>query len=227
MAAVRRWALFGIALASLVMMTYAGVLLAFSVRLTPELLDANRDLPEAGRAIVVPIADPQLVRTHAATGEGALLAAGKKEGAFAANAQDVTLGRALAWVPIGTTANVTLTDVPSRNGTSNLTVDAAALAGGREGWIVMGSGEEAPRFYAREEVLGEVARFSSGAALGWTFAAGIAGFVAPLVALIFTHRPSGKKGALEFACRECGAAMPRGAEFCLRCGAYRSGDADA
>lgn len=226
MAAARRWALFAISLASLSAMSYAGVVLAFSVSVTPEVLEANHDLPQGGRAVLARVVDPARVETHALDGEGALLVSGERAGGlFPSSAQDVTMARALYYVDaLPAPTNVTLANVPSRNGTSTLTVDADALANGATGWIVMGSGEDAPRFYAAGDVLGVVARFTSGYTLGLTFAAGLAGFILPLVAIVVTHRPSGQRGAPETFCRECGGPMPKSSEFCMRCGAYRSGE---
>jgi len=229
----RRWLLFSLALSSLVVMTYAGVMLAFSVTLTEEMADANAGVPREGRVVVVPVADPRLVRTHAEHGEGALLVAGQTTGSFPAGARDTSLGRALAFVAPASRdgdnatyepATLELAGVPARNGTTNLSVDVAALAAGGAGWIVMGSNEETPRFVARGDVIGEVARFASPYSLGLTFAAGFAGFIAPLVAIIVTHRPSGRRGAPPIVCRECGSAMTTSMDFCVRCGAYRTGD---
>lgn len=227
MAAGRRWILFGLALASLVVMTYAGVLFAFSVPVTDEMLETNRDLPDAGRALVMPIVDARSVRTHASAGDGVLLVRGESEGTFPAGATDLAMARALAYVePMNGTyepANLSLVDVPTSRGTSDLTIDVASLAGGATGWIVMGTGETEPRFFAKDDVLGEVARFASGTTLGLTLALGFLGFVAPLVGIILTHRPSGKRGAPTIVCRECGAPFPHNGEFCLRCGAYKAG----
>ena len=206
-------------------MTYAGVLMAFSVPLTPRMLDANADLPEAGRAIVVPVPDPRAVRTHALHGEGAYLLAGRNDGSFPSGTRDASLARALAYVApqegVYDPPELTFAGVASRNGTSELTVDVAALAQGASGWIVMGSNEEEPRFFARDEVVGEVVRFVSSSGLGTLFASAFVGFVAPLVFLVATHRPAGRAGAPIAMCRECRASMSPSAEFCLRCGAYR------
>lgn len=212
-------------------MTYAGVLLAFSVPVTPAMLEANDDVPEAGRAIVVPVLDPFSVRTHAKDGEGSFLVAGDRASSFPAGTQDPSLRRALAYVePRNGTyepAQISVDGVASRNGTSPFTLDVAALAGGASGWIVMGSNEEAPSFVARSAVVGEVARFTSGAGLAAAFALGFVGFIAPLVALVATHRPRGQRGPPVHVCRECGAAFPSNSDFCLRCGAYRGERADA
>lgn len=228
---VRRWILFALAMASLVIMTFAGVLLAFSVPVTDEMLAANSDLPEASRVIVVPIANGATVRTHLADGEGALLVGGKLSGSgsFPASASDLSMRRALVHVsPVNGTyepATLTLAGVPSRNGTRDLTLDVAALAGGASGWIVMGSAEDEPTFYAEEDVVGDVARFASINALGATFALGFLGFVAPLIGLVVTHKAPARRSpaGADILCRECGGAMPHNGEFCLRCGAWRGG----
>lgn len=226
MAAARRWLLFALSLASLSAMSYAGVVLAFSVRVTPEMVEANPDLTQGGRAVLVRVADPALVRTHADSGEGALLVAGERSGSlFASSATGVTMARALLYVDASAaSANVTLIGVPSRGGATGLTLDPAQLSNGTAGWVVMGSGESAPRFFAQHAVLGEVSRFASATTLGATFAAGLLGFLLPLVAVVVTHKPSGRRGAPEIACRECGSPMQGGADFCLRCGAYRAGE---
>lgn len=207
-------------------MTYAGVLLAFSVAVTDEMLEANRDVPEAGRALVVPIGDRSSVPTHLDVGEGAFLVAGEGGGAFPAGATDVRMARALAYVePLNGTyepAQLSLVGVASRNGTANLTIDVATLAGGQSGWIVMGSGQEAPSFFASERVIGEVTRFASGGTLALALALGSVGFVAPLVVVILTHKPAARRITHELVCRECGAPFPANGEFCLRCGAYRA-----
>lgn len=208
-------------------MTYAGVLLAFSVPVSAQMLEANRDLPAGGRALVVPVVDADAVATHALTGEGALLVAATEKRSLPANSIGLSMGRALAHVaPTNGTYEPpqrTFVDVPSANGTSNVTLDVASLAGGASGWIVMGSGEAAPRFVPDDDVVGAVEGFASGASLGLTLALGFLGFLAPLVAVVVTHKPSGKRGSPRIVCRECGAAFPHNGEFCLRCGAYQAG----
>lgn len=223
-----RWALFSASILSLMLMTYAGVLLAFSVPLTSEMLRLNPDAPEATRVVVVPITDPRVVRTHAEHDEGAYLVSGELDGSFPASAHGTSMARALAYVPppvdgVYEPANLTLTGVPSAHGASDLSVDVAALAAGRSGWIVMGAAEETPRFLAREDVVGEVARFASSSGLGLAFGAAFVGFVGPLIVLIVTHKPTGRRGPpVTIGCLECGAPLPTTADFCLRCGAYRA-----
>ena len=226
MAAARRWALFAISLASLTAMSYAGVLLAFSVRVTPEMLEANPDLSAGGRAVLARSGDPSAVSTHAQGAEGALLVAGDRAGSlFPSSARNVSMARALLYVDASALpGNVTLVNVPSSNGTSNFTLDPAALANGTAGWVVMGAGESEPRFLAAGEVLGHVSQLVSGVTLGVTFALGLLGFAAPLVVLVVTHRPSRRGAPAGGMCGECGSVMPASSAFCLRCGAYRSGD---
>lgn len=215
----RRWLLFGLSLGSLVILTYASLLVAFSVPVDGE------------RALVAPVVDPTLVKTHGRDGEGELLVSGEGEGAVPSTASNVSMGRALAYVSPGANgtyspASLALADVPAENGTRNLTLDVATLAGGASGWIVLDEGAEEPRFVRRDDALGTVARFESTVTLGSYLALGTVGFIAPLVALIATHRGAGRKGAAGAAvnaCRECRAPLAPNDAFCTRCGAYRSG----
>lgn len=214
----RRWLLFGLSLGSLVILTYASLLFAFSV---PD---------EGSRALVAPIVDPTLVETHAREGKGERLVAGDGDGAVPSTSSNVSVGLALAYVSPGANgtyspALVELTDVPTGNGTQNLTVDAAQLAGGQSGWIVLGDDDAAPRFVPREQALGTVVRHESPVTLGVYLALGLVGFVAPLVILIATHRGAGRAGpnATLNVCRECRAPLAPNETFCTRCGAYRSG----
>lgn len=221
--APRRWLLFGIALASLVLMTWAGILLAFSVPVDDPTRAAN---PGAGdRAIVLPIRDPSLVATHARGPDAKLLAAGDADGAFPVNAKDVSFGRALAYVAPDANgsydpATLELADVRVSNGTTNLTIDVAALAGGERGFLVMPSGADEPTFLREPDVLGEVGAFDSTASLAGRFALGLAGFILPLVILVATHRGGARRGAGVIVCRECRAPLPPATDFCMRCGAW-------
>lgn len=239
--AQRRWPLFVLSLGSLVVLTYAAVLLTFSVPVTDAMVEANR-LPGAQepnareRAIVLPLTDPTLVPTFAARGEatlghpGALLASGDPSASFPASATNVSLGRALAYVSRGAdgtyaVSTLNLTDVPvaDGNGTStvNLTIDVPALAGGGTGFIVKGDAEREPRFVPLDEVVGQVARFEARSSIGWLFASGAFGFVAPLVFVVLTHRGAGRKGPAGMAvCRECRRPLAPGADFCSACGAW-------
>lgn len=227
--AARRWLLFGLALGSLVLMTWAGVLLAFSVPLDESARAENPEAGEATRAIVVPANDLAGVATFASGREPVLLAAGTQEGSFPVSAQNVSLGRALARVTPTENgsyepATLELADVPTTNGTTNLTLDVAALAGGASGFVVLSRGEAEPRFVSDEQILGEVAAFESTTGLWTRFGMGLLGFLAPLVVLVVTHKGGRRAGAGEGAglvgCRECRAPLPPRSEFCTRCGAW-------
>lgn len=230
--APRRWLLFGIALASLVLMTWAGILLAFSVPLDEDARRANPEVGGADRAVVLPIRDPSAVATHVRGPDAALLASGDADGSFPVNARNVALGLALAFVAPdanGTYAPATLTlaDVPTTNGTTNLTVDVATLAGGASGYVVMAAGDAAPRFVPADKALGEVGGFESTVGLGGRFALGLVGFLLPLITLVATHRGGKRRGAEVIVCRECRAPLPPATDFCTRCGAWTKEVRDA
>lgn len=242
--AQRRWPLFVLSLGSLVILTYAAVLVAFSVPVSEGMVQANR-LPEAlqpsarERAIVLPITDPTLVPTLAAGGEptlghpGAVLAIGESTATFPASATNVSLGRALAYVSRGAhgtytvpTLNLTGVPVSDGNGTTfvNLTIDVPALAAGGTGFIVKGDAEAEPRFVATQDVVGKVERFEAGSSIWLLFASGAFGFVAPLVFVVLTHRGAGKAGPAGVAvCAECRRPLAADAPFCSACGAWRQG----
>lgn len=223
--AARGWLLFGVALASLVLMTWAGVLLAFSIPLDDAARAADPAAGGATRAIVLPAGDLARVPTHARGDEAAILVSGATDG-LPSGATEVALGRALARVVPDESGNHTpatleLVDVPSANGTANLTIDVAALAGGAQGFIVMGAGETEPRFVPDERVLGTVGQYASGVGLWARFAVGLVGFLTPLLALVATHRGGRRAGADAIICRECRAPLAPRSSFCLRCGAWQ------
>lgn len=217
---MRRGILFATSIASLLLLTYAGVLLAFSVPLTDEIHAANPDVPQGARAVVVPIGDAASVKTLLRNESPALLLQGDADGSFPTGATDLRMGRALLYVAPGSTGNVTI---------DNATIDLAAFSGGSEGWILRGSAEQDPWFSATDATLGEVARFETPAKLGALFAGGALGFVAPLVVVILTHRGGrrapGSSAPAALVCRECRAPIAANAEFCMRCGAYTQGNA--
>jgi hypothetical protein len=222
--APRRWLLFGIALASLVPMTWAGVLLAFSVPLG----DAAVGVPEAGgadRAVVVPLSDPSQVETHVRGQEAALLAAGQSEGSFPSGATNVTLARALAYVAPNANgtyepAVLTLTNVTTANGTANLTLEVASLAGGARGFLVLPAAGADAAFLPEADTLGQVAAFQSSLSLWLSFSLGLAGFLLPLMTLVLTHKGARRAGSPVAVCRECRAPMRAQSDFCVRCGAW-------
>lgn len=228
--APRRWLLFGIALASLVLMTWAGILLAFSVPIDEETRLANPGVGD--RAVVLPIRDPSLVATHARGPDARYLAAGDADGTFPVNAKGVTFGRALAYVAPDANgsydpATLDLVEVRVSNGTTNLTVDVAALAGGEAGFLVMPPGADEPTFFREDKVLGEVGAFDSTSGLGARFALGLVGFLVPLITLVATHRGGKRRGADVIVCRECRAPLPPSSDFCMRCGAWTQEASDA
>lgn len=213
----RRWLLFGLSLGSLVMLTYASLLFAFSV-----------PVGEGSRALVAPVVDPTLVDTHARDGQGELLVSAEQRGSVPSTSVGVAIGHALAYVAPGANgtyspAVLTLSNVTTANGTRELRLDVPALAGGASGWIVQGESEDGPRFVPRDAALGTVSRQESTFELMAYVALGLVGFVAPLVALIATHRGAGRPGAPSNACRECRAPLDPDDPFCTRCGAFRGG----
>lgn len=228
---LRRWWLVALAVGSLVVLLYASIATALSVTVTPEMDAANRvpgQPPLAGsRALLVPVADPLRAKDT-------LLVGGATESGFPSGAQNLTMGRVLAYVAptangsyVPATvefANVTMVE----NGTAtqgNLTVDVAALAAGRTGYVVKGDAEARARFIDARDALGTVARYETPASLVAMFSFGGVGFVAPLVALILTQRRKGVAGVpVEVGgCPECRAPVEKGAAFCARCGAWMPG----
>lgn len=231
-----RLVLFGASIASLLLLTYAGVLIAFSVPMTDEMSAANPSVPAGARAVVVAIQEPTSVPTIAAGDDPALLLHGDDEGSFPTAAKDVRLGRALAYVPSGANGSIEV---------EGHTIDLAVISGGAEGWVAMGAAEAEPWFTNADETLGVVEKFETPTKLGALFGLGAVGFVAPLVFIIATHRgarrdrkaaasdapASGSKAAATVgsstsasACRECRAPLAPNAEFCMRCGAWTKGD---
>lgn len=243
--AQRRWPLFVLSLGSLVILTYAAVLVAFSVPLTDELVAPNRlagaEGPDAAdRAIVLPLTDPTLVPTLASGGAptyghaGAMLILGNPGSTFPASAENVSLARALAYVSRGAdgsyaVSTLNLTNVPvadDGNGTAlvNMTLDVPGLAKGQTGFIVKGDAETEARFVSTKGVVGKVERFEPASSIWMLFASGAFGFVAPLIFVILTHRGAGKRGPAGVAiCAECRRPLAADATFCGACGAWRDG----
>jgi hypothetical protein len=212
--ALRRWLLLALSLLSLFLLAAAGVGLAYSV------------VTGMGgeRALVLPVPDPALVETGS---HGALLAIGESGGSFPSSATNVTLERALAYAAPGTNVTVQLADVPMPNGTRNMTLDLAAMGHGKAGFVVKADDERDPRFVETKNVVGAYAGPTTTTFLLFAFVGGLLGFLLPLIALVVTHKPSGKPGIAsgrsDLVCRECRAPLAAGAEFCQRCGAWRSG----
>lgn len=241
--AARRWLLLAVSLVSLTILLYGGVSLAFSVDVDGDMERANR-LPgqpapaDGQRALVLPLVEPREIATFEKGGEavlghpGALLVLGDDDGTFPASAVNVSLARALAYVepgPNGTYAPLALSGVPMVEGenatTTNLTLDVGALAGGRSGFVVKPDALAEPFFVVPEDVVGQVAQFESQGDAFLLLFLGAMGFVLPLIALIVTHKPSGKPGVGPGSgpiCPECRAPTMAGHDFCARCGAYFS-----
>lgn len=241
----RRFLLPLLSLASLLVLAYGGVVLAFSVPVD-ERMEAESRLPGADhpahgdRALVLPLTgDPASIPTFAAGDPGwderpgATLALSDNRPDFPASADNASLARALARVaptPNGTyePAQLVLRDVPATapdgNATTlNLTLDVAALAGGATGWLVKPDGSGNVSFVPDERVLGTVAGYEDGGDVVLLLTLGAFGFVTPLVAFMLTHRPSGRPGIGQVACPECHGPMPAAADFCTRCGAWKPG----
>lgn len=214
---MRRIVLFGVSVASLLLLTYAGVLLAFSVPITSEMFTENPSVPQGARALIVPLDPRDAIHTAADGGEASLIMRGEASGTFPSSATDVRLGRALLYIPEGANGTV---DVEGH------TIDLAGFSGGSTGWVVMGAGASDPWFSATEDTLGRVDHFESPTKIGALFLGGALGFVAPLVVIILTHRGAGRRLQPQAApfCRECRAPLAPGTEFCTRCGAWSKGE---
>jgi len=242
----RRWVLVAVSLASLVVLAYAGVIVAFSVPVGEEAAQKARlpgqPGPEAGdRALTVPLSDPARVPTFAANGTssfgqpGGLLVVGHTSSGFPAGTRDAAVVRAMAFVSPGADgryAPLTLHAVPfaGLNGTEtrDVDVDVPTLAGGQKGFLVKGDAEADLRFVALGDVTGEVARFAPTLSVWHLAGTGGVGFVAPLLVLIATHRRRGVRGpGASGACPECGTAVAGATDFCPRCGAWLSGKGGA
>lgn len=241
--APRRWLLAFLSLGSLVVLAYAGVLYAFSTPVTDameqEALLPGRDEPRQGtRALVLPGLDLARLPTYVdgrdgfADRPGALLLVAEEPSDFPASTSDGRLVRALARVvpdANGTYPNATLSlvNVPTKVGdnatVTNLTLDVHALAGGGTGFLVRADAGGEPFFVSDPDVVGQVARFEPSMDVLVLVMLGAAGFVLPLVALILTHRPSGRRGIGDVVCPECRGPMSANADFCTRCGAWRKG----
>lgn len=230
------------AMVSLAILVYAGVSLSFSVPVDAESAAGFAGAPgapsEGRRALVVPLVEAARVPTFeepqdlATLGHpGALLVLGERMGAVPATADDTRVVRALAFVgPHRANATVTLVDVPVvENGTlvpRNLTWDAAAMSANATGFLVKTDHAENATFVPVEDVVGQVVRFEPPGRIGLLFGAGAAGFVAPLILLMLTHRGgAAKPGPALRLCRDCRAEVPDGSAFCHRCGAYVEGGA--
>jgi hypothetical protein len=241
--ASRRWLLLVVSLGSLLILAYGGALISFSVPIT-QAMEAEGSLPGhegpvAGRrALVLPARDPAAVPTFLQGGgdaahlPGALLLVADDKPDFPAAADNATLVRALAFVTLDAEgrpapATVDLVGLPRRDGENvtryNLTVDLAAFSPGGPGWLVKPDATEELRFVPADRVVGTVERYESMGDLLTVLLMGGLGFVAPLVFLVMTHRPSGRPGVGEVLCAECRGPMAGGSDFCPRCGAWKKG----
>lgn len=233
---------------SLAVLVYAGVSLSFSLPVDAESAQGFASAPgapaEGQRALVVPLVDGARVPTLADPQDtttlghpGALLVVGRPGGIVPAQADDTRVVRALAYVrPDRDLAAdlVNLTDVPTldENGTlvtQNMTLNATELAGSGTGFLVKSDHDANVTFVATESVIGQVVRFEPPGRITLLFAAGAAGFVAPILLLVMTHRGAAAgPGPGARLCRDCRAEIPEGDGFCHRCGAYvQPGDAES
>jgi hypothetical protein len=214
----RRWWLAVVSVASLVVLIYAGVFTAFSVPVTTG--------AHAGtRALIVPVADATAIPTVRMDGNGTLIVIADPGASFPAAAGNVTIVRALAYV----TPTADGTYVPA-NETFNLsgaatTLDIAALAGGKSGYLVYDEDAKTNATFATtDRVVGAVSRFDASTQLVAYFIIGSFGFVIPLVVLMATHKGAGVRGppagVARDSCPECRAPVPPGQDFCTRCGAW-------
>ena len=238
--ASRRWLLVLLSVASLVLLAWAGILLAFSAPISDaaaaESLLPGQEEPAAGhRAVVVPIVTPSEVPVFNATQEtflgvrGALLVVAEDDSDFPAGARNASVVRALVYVPAGAPNGsfADLAGLPVKEGdnatTYNATFDLAALSGGQAGFLVKPDATRDARFVPAHQVVGQVVRFESVGDLVTLFLLGGIGFVMPLVVLVLTHRPSGRPGVGDVLCAECRRPMPGGSDFCPGCGAWKKG----
>ena len=235
--APRRWLLLVVSLASLLILAYGGVLIAYSVPVSAEMeaegrLPGMESPPEAGRrALVLPVRDPGIVPT-AMGGTGALLLVADDVPDFPASSRNASIVRALAFVtvdPDGRVApeNVTLANLTRREGdnatTYNQSFELGPMAGGRAGFLVKPDATDGARFVPLDQVVGTVEGYESLGDLVIIFLLGGSGFLLPLVYLVVTHRPSGRPGVGEVVCAECRGPMPAASDFCPRCGAWKKG----
>lgn len=230
--APRRWLLIALSLSSLVVLSYAGIAVAFSVPISEEMaaesaLDGSG--PRAGeRAVIAPIVAANDVRTWARDADNAsLLMVAERAAIFPAAAEHPSLVRALAYVSVlhnlsYAAPTIELVGLPSAEGPFNASVNVTSMAAGQNGFFVKSDASREIRFVPTTRVVGQVTGFESS---GWVFglvAVGAAGFVAPLVALIFTARPprAVRVGIPGAACPECRRPLPAAADFCTACGAW-------
>lgn len=241
--AARRWLFVVVSLASLLILAYGGVLLAYSVPVTDGMeaesrLPGMEDPTSGRRARVLPVRDPARVATFSGGGApegdlpGALLVVADGSSGFPAASENASVVRALAYVTVDAEgrpmpATLELTNLTQREGdnvtTYNATLDVGALAGGQAGFLVKPDATDAVRFVPEDRVVGTVEGYERLGDLLTVFLLGGAGFVIPLVFLVMTHRPSGRPGTGEALCAECRRPMPGAADFCPGCGAWKKG----
>ena len=230
--APRRWLLIALSLSSLVVLSYAGIAVAFSVPITTEMAEENSldgKGPRAGdRAVIAPIVAAKDVVTFARDpANTSMLLVAQRAAIFPAAAEQPSLVRALAYVSVlhnlsYAAPTIDFVDLPSADGPFNATVNVTQLANGQNGFFVKSDASREIRFVPSTGVVGEVARFESSLWIFGLVAFGALGFVAPLVALILTARPvkPARVGLPGAACPECRRPLPAGADFCMACGAW-------
>ena len=227
-------------------MSYGAIAVALSVPITPSMAEANslgENTPSSGdRAAVRPLVNPGNVATWHRDGQGTWLIVNDRQVMMPVLAENAELVGAMAYVSVlhdGTyrepelmLTNLTALDENGERITYNETVNVTASAGGKDGFFVKTANGRDVRFVEARHVVGAVERFESAA---WTYGlviVGTLGFVAPLVILMITARPTGSPGiggarasspAPGAACPECRRPLPGNADFCTSCGAWVPG----
>lgn len=232
MALKRRLLAFG-ALASLALLVYGGVSLAFSVPVTEAIAEANSGptggIPADSRAIVVPVTDSSLVPTHANERDvflghaGAYLVWGEPGGFAPVQATNVSIGRALLRITGDMSAeanasteprlrNVTGVPMPhpdSGHETGNLTLNLSAVPSGESGFFVKPDHAENATWVADSQVVGHVVRFEPPTRAPATLGGAALGLVLSVVALFVTHKGAGRRGVDGVVAEEMGGAACR------------------
>jgi hypothetical protein len=203
----RRWWLALASIVSLATLVVAGVTTAYSVPVAP-----------GQRALVVPPADATRIPP------GTLVAVGDPGATFPAGTLNSSIVLALAYVAPTANGSYVPATLDANLGGRNATLDVAALAGGKSGYLAHREGDANATFVETGRVLGTVSRYAASSSIVALFVGGSVGFVLPLVVLMATHRGTGRPGVpagmAAGACPECRAPVPAGHGFCTRCGAW-------
>lgn len=239
------------ALASLALLVYGGVSVAFSVSVSDADAEANSGptggIPSGWRALVVPVTDASLVPTHANERDaslghaGAFVVHGKKDGFLPVTARDTAVGRALLHVSSEVSAeanasaeprlvnltNVLLPHPDAANGTGNLTLNLSAIPAGESGFFLKPDHAENATWVADAAIVGQVIRFEPPSRAYTVLGGAALALVFSLIGLFTTHSGAGVRGAPGIdlpesnACRECRAPLAANESFCMRCGAWK------